>query len=203
LTAIKIYNAAAIDLCRNIKVMQSEELIQELIEQTRQMSNKVESLKGLDLHTLTWKSNHTSWSILECIEHLNLYGDFYLPQIQRKMQSSTSNGERDFKPGILGNYFAQIMLPKDKLNKMKTNKDKNPLNAKLDKSVIEKFLNQQIIFLDLLHQSRHKSLNKIKITTSISSLIKLKLGDTFRFLANHNLRHLRQIERVQQAKQLA
>jgi len=61
----------------------------------------------------------------------------------------------------------------------------NPLNA------IE-----QIILLELLNQSRNVSLNKVKIDTSISSLIKLKLGDTFRFVINHHIRHLKQIENI-------
>jgi len=77
------------------------------------------------------------------------------------------------------------MLPKEKLNKMKTFKDKNPLNVKLNKSVIEKFLDQQFKFLVLLDRSRNVSLNKVKIQTSISSLITPKLGDTFQFVINH------------------
>ncbi|MEO8416582.1 MAG: hypothetical protein ABI472_23155 [Ginsengibacter sp.] len=80
---------------------------------------------------------------------------------------------------------------------MKTFKDKNPLNAKLDKFVIDKFINQQIKLLDLLHQSRNISLNKTKIKISISSLVKLKLGDTFQFFINHIIRHLNQIDRIQ------
>ena len=80
---------------------------------------------------------------------------------------------------------------------MKTFKDKNPLNADLDKSVIDRFLNQQIKLLDLLIQSRNVSLSKVKIKTSISGLINLKLGDTFQFIINHNIRHLKQIERIQ------
>ena len=89
------------------------------------------------------------------------------------------------------------MLPKEKLNKMETFKDKNPLNAKLDKTVIDKFINQQIQLLGLLNQSRNVSLNKVKIPISISRLIKLKLGDTFQFLINHIIRHLKQIDRIQ------
>ena len=80
---------------------------------------------------------------------------------------------------------------------MKTFKDKNPLNANLDKSVIDKFIEQQVKLLDLLSQSRNVSLNKVKIQTSISSLIKLKLGDTFQFFINHIIRHLKQIERIE------
>src|SRR5688572_20438305 len=124
--------------------MQSEKLTQSLIEQTRQIINQVEKLKNHDLNTLSWKENPTSWSILECLEHLNLYGDFYLPSIENKIKNADTKNDLEFKSGLLGNYFAQIMLPKEKLNKMKTFKDKNPLNAKLDRIVIDKFIHQQI-----------------------------------------------------------
>ena len=105
----------------------------------------------------------------------------------------------EFRSGMLGGYFAKSMLPKEKLNKMKTFKDKNPLNAKLDTTVIDKFINQQIKLLELLSQSRKHSLNKVKIETSISSFIRLKLGDTFQFFINHMLRHMSQIKKIQAA----
>lgn len=179
--------------------MQSEKLIQTLLEQTRQIINQTEALKAYDLNTLTWKAHETSWSILECLEHLNLYGEFYLPQIENKINNAVSKSDLEFKPGLLGNYFAKMMLPKEKLNKMKTFKDKNPLHTNLDKTTIDKFIYQQIKLLDLLTQSRKVSLNKVKIQTSISSLIKLKLGDTFQFFINHIIRHQKQIENIQQA----
>ncbi|MFN8310879.1 MAG: DinB family protein [Chitinophagales bacterium] len=179
--------------------MQSEYLIRSLLEQTAQIITEVEKLKAYDLQFLTWKENETSWSILECLEHLNLYGHFYLPQIESKLKHTTTRPELEFKSGILGNYFSKSMLPKDKLNKMKTFKDKNPLHAKLGKAVIDEFLNQQIRLQHLLDQSRKVSLNKVKIRTSISALIQLKLGDTYKFYVNHIIRHLKQIERIQQA----
>ena len=179
--------------------MQSEKLIQTLLEQTRQTINQVEKLKACDLSTLVWKENATSWNILECLEHLNLYGEFYLPQIENQMKKSNTRPDVEFRSGVLGNYFAKSMLPREKLNKMKTFKDKNPLNTKLDKAVIDKFIHQQIKLLNLLNLARNVSLNKVKIQTSISSLITLKLGDTFRFIVNHNIRHLQQIDRIQVA----
>ncbi len=178
--------------------MQSEILIQTQLEHTSRIINQVEKLRSYDLNILTWKENETSWSILECLEHLNLYGDFYLPQMESKIKNSSTKPCIEFKSGILGSYFAKSMLPKEKLNKMKTFKDKNPLNSNLDKTVIDKFTNQQIKFIDLLNQSRNVNLNKVKIQTSISHFIKLNLGDTFQFVINHIIRHLNQIERIQQ-----
>lgn len=179
--------------------MQSENLIQSLLEQTQHIINQTEKLKAYDFQTLTWKENETSWSILECLAHLNLYGDFYLPKMASQIKNSTTKADLEFKSGVLGNYFAKSMWPKEKLNKMKTFKDKNPLNANLDKTVIDQFINQQIDLLDLLNQSRNVSLNKVKIQTSISSLIKLKLGDAFQFFINHIIRHLDQVDRIQAA----
>ena len=179
--------------------MQSENLIQTLLEQVKQSINQVEKLKHLKEDMLTWRENSTSWNILECLEHLNLYGDFYLVQMENEIKNSKTQPELEFNSGYLGGYFTKSMLPKGKLNKMKTFKDKNPLHANLDKSVIDRFINQQIKLLELINQSRNVSLNKVKIKTSISSLIKLKLGDAFRFYLNHIIRHLNQIERIQVA----
>ena len=179
--------------------MQSEKLIQSLLEQVRQIINQAETIKNYDLRTLTWREQETSWNMLECLQHLNLYGDFYLPQIKDKIESSPFKPTPEFKSGLLGNYFAKSMLPKAKLNKMKTFKDKNPLNKTLDKTVMDTFINQQMQLLELLNQSRKVSLNKVKIPTSISNLIKLKLGDTFRFFINHIIRHLHQVDRIKAA----
>lgn len=179
--------------------MQSEKFIEALLEQTKQILKEAEKLKTYDLNVLTWKEDEISWNILECLEHLNRYGNFYLPEIENKIKNSDYKAEIDFKSGFLGSYFAKSMLPKEKLNKMKTFKDKNPLNENLDKTVIDQFINQQYKLLDLLQQSRNVSLNKVKTKISISRLITLKLGDTFEFFINHIIRHLKQIEKIQLA----
>ena len=179
--------------------MQSEKFIEALLEQTKQILKEAEKLKTYDLNVLTWKEDEISWNILECLEHLNRYGNFYLPEIEKKIKNTDSRSEIDFKSGLLGSYFAKSMLPKEKLNKMKTFKDKNPLNENLDKTVIDQFINQQYKLLDLLQQSRNVSLNKVKIKISISRLITLKLGDTFEFFINHIVRHFKQIQKIQLA----
>lgn len=101
-----------------------------------------------------------------------------------------------FKSGILGNYFAKTMLPKEKLNKMKTFKDKNPINSTLDKKCIDRFILQQQKILELLDIARNKDLSKIKTSISISKWIKLKLGDTFRVIIYHNERHIVQSNKI-------
>jgi len=198
LTAIKIHVRTTEEVCRKQTDMQTEALTQSLIEQTRQLLNEAEKLKACDDATLNRRSNESSWSILECLEHLNLYGDFYLPQIEEKIRRTTTTSEPAFRSGRLGNYFAQSMLPKEKLNKMKTFKDKNPIHSKLDRAVIDRFIGQQVRLLDLLDRSRRVSLNKVRIETTLTRLIRLKLGDAFSFLINHMIRHFSQIKGIQE-----
>ncbi len=78
---------------------------------------------------------------------------------------------------------------------MKTFADKNPLNSHLDRKVLEEFVEQQDTLLDLLERSKKVNLNKVRVPISISRWIRLKLGDTFRFVIYHHLRHIRQIEK--------
>ena len=79
---------------------------------------------------------------------------------------------------------------------MKTFKSKNPIHQNLSIEVLDKFLNQQNDLINLLMQARYVNLNKTKIKTSLSSLIRINLGDTFQFYINHNIRHLKQIENI-------
>lgn len=178
----------------------SEELIQDLIERTRININQADKLSTHSTEKLNWRAGEESWSILECFEHLNLYGDFYIPEIKTQIESSKTDPKEKFKSGILGNYFAKSMLPKEQLNKMKTFKDKNPLGSELGHSTIERFISQQEQMLTLLDQSRAIDLTKTKTGISISKWIKLKLGDTFRVVIYHNERHIVQANKVLEEK---
>jgi len=174
----------------------TETLVQDLIERTRLNINKAEKFNALPTEKLNCRVASGSWSILECFEHLNLYGDFYLPEIEDRIYNSKTLTTKRFKSGLLGNYFAKMMLPKEKVNKMKTFADKDPINSRLDKSTIDRFINQQEQILILLDRSKEIDLNKTKTAISISKWIKLKLGDTFRVVIYHNERHIKQAEKI-------
>lgn len=167
-------------------------LLEDLISRTEKITQQVQNFETLSSEKLNWKQNIESWSILECIEHLNLYSDFYIPEIKKCIENSKMVSQDKYSSGFLGNYFANSLLPKEKLNKMKTFKDKNPAGSKLDTSTLEKFMKYQEQLLHLLQQSRTVNLKTTKTGISISKWIKLQLGDTFRVVIYHNERHLQQ-----------
>ena len=176
--------------------MLSTDLLLDLLERTQEIKNKAEGFKTLPLETLNWKASPDSWSILECLEHLNRYGDYYIPEIEKRIVASQHRPAEKFKSSWLGNYFAETMLPKEKLNKMKTFKSMNPKGSKLDKAVLTKFIAQQQDLINALKLASRADLTKTKTGISISKWIKLRLGDTFRVVIYHNQRHMVQAQRV-------
>jgi hypothetical protein len=170
-------------------------LIQDLVKLTQENRREALAFKDLSDEVLNFKQDAETWSVLECIEHLNRYGDFYIPEISKRLNKSKYPKSTNFKTGWLGNYFAKSMLPKEKLNKIKTFGSMNPNNSTLDRGVLDKFIRQQDALIDLLEQAKITNLTKIKTAISISKWIKLRLGDTFRVVINHNLRHIVQAKR--------
>ena len=174
----------------------TKELINELIEKTRINIHKAEGFRKLSEKELNYKESSDQWSILECIEHLNIYGNFYNPEIKKSIEKTNTVATEIFESGVIGNYFVNLITPKEKLNKMKTLKENNPLGSHLDRTVIERFITQQKGCLELIEKSKNVNLSKTKTAISISKLIKLRLGDTLRFITVHNERHLIQAENI-------
>ena len=176
--------------------IESQELLSDLSSRTRQHISIAEEFEKRSFEDLIQRPAPGSWNVLECFQHLNLYGDFYLPEIEKEIRESKYPPQGVFKSGFLGNYFAQSMLPKEKLNKMKTFRDKDPIDIDLDTNVVTEFLRQQQQMLYLLRAAAKVDLNKTKVATSISKFIRLSLGDTFRVVVYHNQRHLEQALRA-------
>ena len=171
------------------------QLIDELQKITEENIQFTENLLNQPDEKLNFRLSEKSWSILECLEHLNRYGIFYIPEIRKRIENSDTKSTEIFNSGILGNYFANSMLPKEKLNTMKTFESMNPIHSKLDKCVLNEFITQQKQMIHLLNEAKNIDLNKVKTSISITNLIKLKMGDTFRFVIYHNLRHIKQSKR--------
>lgn len=176
--------------------MYKEELLSELKRITLENKAVAETFQKLSEEKLNQRPHENTWSILECLEHLNLYGKFYLPEIKNCIDNAPKSSQKEFKSGWIGNYFVNAIKPKEKLNKMKTASEMNPKGSLLTSSVLEDFIAQQNELLELLEKSQAVDLTKNKTKISISKWIKLRLGDTLRFVVYHNQRHIIQAQNI-------
>jgi len=178
--------------------IKSADLLGELVDDTKQMMKTVErEFASLSEEEILMKPDKNSWSIGECLEHLNLFADYYHPAIRKAMDKrGPGAASEEFKSGVVGNFFAKSMLPKKKGLKMGAPSDKNPAKTGVPGNVIKRFLNHQKELLSLLGSARKHDLNKIKVPISVSRMIKFKLGDVLRIVIYHNQRHIVQAVKV-------
>ncbi|WP_346317252.1 DinB family protein [Chitinophaga sp. YIM B06452] len=143
-----------------------------------------------------------SWSAAQCLDHLNGYGRFYLPALEQAINKAEKNNWTalpQFRSGWLGNYFANLMQPKPDgalRSKMSTPKGHRPTPQLDPGAVLAEFISQQEKMLSLLQRAAKINITRLRVPTSLSSLLKLNAGDTFRFLIAHQQRHMLQALRA-------
>lgn len=173
----------------------SKDLTNGLIQDVQQLLAGLDKLKSLDNNTLNKQPAPGKWSAVQIIEHLNSYNRYYLPEIEKSL-SKPAAFNPVFKPGLFGNYFTKMMMPGEggKIsNKMNAPKDHRPAENLDSKKVIAEFIAGQTKLINHLQQAAKTDMAKLWVPISISPFVKLKLGDTFRFLIAHQQRHFVQL----------
>lgn len=184
-----------------------EDLINDLERRVQVGIEKVAHWKEQPQESWKAKPAPEAWNALECIEHLNRYNAFYLPEVERVLASAETAQRKTgksapeiFKSTWLGEYFSKSVMPRtepgEKLNTMNTFKVMNPANQALTSEVVETYLKDQDHWLALLDRCRAVNLTRNKTAISISKIIKLRLGDTLRVVIYHQDRHLVQAQKA-------
>ncbi len=173
-------------------VFRTQELKDELEQIIQENKSIVKELQKESIEHLNQRPAPKSWSALACIEHINRYDAYYLPKIDEKLDQAASSEVDYFRAGLFGYRFANFLHPDKHQIKTKTFPSMNPGSSDLDPSILDTFLTHQSKLSDQLERSRSVDLNKIKIRSSVTALLQFKLGDLFRVLVFHDLRHVRQ-----------
>ena len=77
--------------------VQTQELINDLVVRTQKVLQNAQDLKKVPPAHLNKRPSASSWSALEAIRHLNLYGNYYLPEIEKAILCGGSKPEADFR----------------------------------------------------------------------------------------------------------
>jgi uncharacterized damage-inducible protein DinB len=180
-----------------MKTVNQHDLLEKLEVRIQKHTKEVlDQFQLLDENALLKSSPTGGWSIVQCLDHLKSYGDYYLPVITRKLgKAKSENVDHFFKSSWLGAYFIQMMEPSTGTKKYKAFKGHIPADRPEPHPTIARFLNQQNMLLQLLESSKRRDLNRVRIPISITPLVRLKLGDVLQFIIAHNERHLVQAMR--------
>lgn len=170
--------------------------LQQIVQQSQATA---QSFQQLDNSILQIKPSPNAWNIIQCIEHLNFYARFYLPEFTKCIANGNAAKEYNYlTPGFIGNYFVSLIQVKNGTFKKLTapaNKRPQP-NCQNVHSVLQTFNDDCRTLQNLLQQATHVHLTKTKSAISLSPFIKLRLGDALRFYVYHIERHVLQASRI-------
>lgn len=161
-----------------------------------QLKEVIAVFQNLPEDRLLQPAANGGWSMAECIEHLNAYGDFYLPRLQKALSNAPALQQPDrFKHSLLGRYFIAMMNPVKSTKKYKAMKRYRPVTLTDPHAVVSLFIQQLEELLKIIMQAEQKNLMKVNVATTLSPLIKIPVGDAIQFVLTHNRRHLLQAGR--------
>ena len=154
--------------------------------------------KGLDAHTWAARPTAAEWSIAECLIHLNITSERFLPLIDRAIQDGRTRGlERNgpYGMGLIGWALQRFLEPPYKM-KAKTTPEFAPVAVDPMPDTLERFdfLQQQVQLR--IDRSAELALDRLRLVSPFNAHIKYNLYATFCILATHQRRHLWQAEQV-------
>ena len=162
--------------------------------------------KGFQLQseaTLRHRPRPDQWSILDCLDHINLFYAEYMPRLERAIAQAPRTERATYTPGWLGQKMMTGLRPKqgERKMKIKTFRRMNPATeGKSYESVLETFLTYHTQLDALLTEAVPLDWDRAKVVSAVGPLLRFKLGDCFRVLLAHTERHLRQAEEVLEAQ---
>ncbi|MCH2214580.1 MAG: DinB family protein [Flavobacteriales bacterium] len=145
------------------------------------------------IEVLSHRASQKTWSVLENIEHLHRYNDFYIEEFWKSMKRAQHSDSDEMARGRFGMKSAKSMLPTEEgvTNPMKTFRSKNPHFTVIDKSILETFRNEQEELKRILEEAKSKDIGGVMCRTTLP-LIRFHLCDALEFVINHQVRHIAQ-----------
>ena len=165
--------------------------------QFEQLSAEADALTTpLTDEQFTWRPSQDSWSVAECLDHLNATARVYLPSLDEGISDAIRRGvygEGPFKYNWLGRLSVRFS---DLRVRLKATDDVQPGPGRTRREILSAFRAYQVQYIDRLRQANGVDLARARVRMPVSSWIRIPLGSGFALMISHSRRHLAQARRV-------
>lgn len=173
--------------------------VQDLLIALDDNDRKAEALtRDLSDERFNWRPDGRSWSIAQCLDHLNVASRVYLVPIREALQEARKAGavrKAPIRPGFFGRWFVANLEPPPK-RRLPAPKKIVPAASKDKAEVMAEWQRAQDQVRDLLREAAGLDLNRTRFVNPFISLIRFSAGTGFQVIAAHQRRHLWQAEQV-------
>lgn len=152
----------------------------------------------VDDGAFNWRPEARRWSICECLDHLIVSGEKYLPAIGEAIAAGREQrllGEGPEKRGLIAGLMIRALEPPPSV-RFKAPGEFRPRAGQPAETVGQRFAGLQDEIEKRLHEAQGLDLARIKLRSPGVPLLRFTLGETFAILLAHERRHVWQAEQV-------
>ncbi len=173
------------------------EVAQQVRHEIAEANEQVRQLQQQPAAALRHCPRPDAWSALDCVEHMNLFYDDYLPRAEAAVRQAAPSSNATYSSGFFGKMMIDSLRPQQgkRQMKIKTFKKMTPkTDDKPAEPVFAAFFKHHAHLEELLTQATSLNWNKAKVASAIGPILRFKLGDCFRIMLAHTERHLLQAQ---------
>jgi DinB superfamily len=156
-------------------------------------------VRGLSPEQLNWTPTEGVWSVGQCLQHLCVTNDVYLPAIAKALDDRPPSPVQDITPGWLGRWFIRTYIEPSPRSKKAQAPRKIAPAPHVDSSVLEVFRRGNDIARALVRRAGAYDVNRIRFKNPLIPLLRFTVGTGLEILWRHQRRHLLQADRIKQA----
>ena len=173
--------------------------VEEFRQQFERISQDADAIvEPLTDDQFTWRPSADSWSVAQCIEHLNTTARLYLPQLDEAIANAIRRGtygEGPFSYNVFGRFFTAAMEPPARF-RVSSPTPFLPPPSRPRSEVMAAFRAYQVQFSDRLRQANGLDLARAKVSSPTTAWLRFSLGSGFALMLAHERRHLEQARNV-------
>lgn len=173
-----------------------EDVEKELSEATHRAWTLVQTTDG---RLFTVRPNASSWSAAECISHLSISTEMFLPTLAKALDDTRKRGlfakKSGLKMDIIGRVLRWFLEPPIR-QRVKTRAPFVPRSVRAKAEAFGEFATLQSKLAEQLAAARDLDLSRIKIISPFDKRVRYNVYSAFRILVAHQRRHLWQAEQA-------
>jgi hypothetical protein len=168
----------------------------ELNDATQRAWTLVQSTDG---RLFTVRPNTSSWSAAECLSHLSISTELFLPVLQKAIDDARKRGftdtKRQPKMDVIGRVLRWFLEPPIR-QRVKTRAPFVPRSVRAKAEAFGEFAALQSKLAEQIAAARDLDLGKVKIVSPFDKRVRYNIYSAFRIVIAHQRRHLWQAEQA-------
>jgi hypothetical protein len=150
------------------------------------------------------RSDPDRWSVSECIAHLNLTSEAYIPRMQKAISEAKqlpamtrAKYRRDLKGWLLAKMVGPLpRIGGKRIGRVSTTAAFVPTSTDAPGVLVATFAKHQLELLRMLGESNGLQIDKVSIVSPFGEKVRYDCYSAFTILPRHQERHLQQAELV-------